>query len=244
MIRRLGMFAVLAFVATTSSAEAGIFGFFERLSGPGPFIVLGAPVPFGCFGASQTEVEKILPDVRAQFSQLPNASSDEFNSYINEQATKLVKPRWRRSWNCRSASPQGTNLILGADVLFMWTRDNDLVAADSRRIHAFSVIPYLDVHLNESLEIGAGLGFMRFTSPDETFDPFSKAALQPLRVTYRFLAPFHKSPLAELPMLRIAATALPRLNGSDFGGNDADFKDSGEISWSASLMLDLSRLKR
>lgn len=239
---RLTVVTALVFVLG-GTAHAGVFGWIEKLSGPGPFLVTGEAIPLWCRGIKDKDLRQTEADLANGLFRSQNQGLGA-KEVIHDAALKVAKPTWFTTYNCRSAAQDAPYLVAGGDVLVMWTHDNPFTSESNSTIIGFSLIPYLDVHVNRYVDIGTGFGATRFSGTG--FDSFWKPTYQPLRVTFRPLVPLGRKKIFEALLFRVTATSYGKMRGSDFGTNPngISYKQDGEFVWGTVVMLDLSRLIR
>ncbi|HSC27417.1 MAG TPA: hypothetical protein VLD67_09095 [Vicinamibacterales bacterium] len=212
------------FSATPASAQDGFWRWLERLSGPGPYHGWGVSVTPLCFGVVKKDRLAADPDRGGPVEPFLDigcgkASRNDFRAML----------RFEFAW-------------LGAD-------DNKLEydgdrTRDELKTNAFSFIPAVDFGVTRWLEIGAGMGFIRFTG--DAFDSFSKPAIQPLRVRakpllFRRNLPTEQKLAYPLEFLQIeyVVTLIPDgFEAQDFGAVPGTFSTGTEFLSSVSVVVD------
>lgn len=227
---RGGALAILVVTASPLPASAAV-GWLERLSGPGPFKGVQYAFPIACYGW------KVLPadggDARDQ--QAPRSEGE---------------PSLFLDYDCSRADHRQMRVVLGVDVASLATNDNPLVytgpaANDKPGVRAFLLVPYASVPLGLAFEAGAGIGFVRFTDRDSEDVDFSstKLLIQPIRLTFKPLAPFSDSTRWEFLQFALNGTLIAqKIEDTDFGAVPGTFREPTEMLWQATIRIDVGKL--
>jgi hypothetical protein len=133
------------------------------------------------------------------------------------------------------------------DVAWLWGKNNLRYPAGvtvPENVRAFSWLAAVDVAAQPWLEIGAGLGSIRFSNTPA--DSFSKPAIEPIRVIWKPLA--MKSGAAdwlEAFQIRYRGIVLPSgFTAEDFGAVPGTFDAGAEFINSVSFVVNLANLLR
>jgi len=246
------LLVLILVMGVTQPAEAGLFGWIERLSGPGPFYAVGFPFPVACRGLRDSSEKQIRNELAELLDVMfppvlvkDDPTKEELAKKIRQdrihEAVRSVTPRsWFPAWNCRGADRHGAYLIFGWDFLYLWTHSTNPATATKEPVRAWSIVPYIDVRLNQFVELGLGFGFTHFYGP--AFGCFTRPTFEPLRVTFKPIAAISRGKYAEFVQARMTATTFGKIRSSDFDNSVESFTDSGHWTWGAMVMLDFSRV--
>jgi hypothetical protein len=213
-------------------------GWLERLSGPGPFRGQVIDHRFLCI---------TLPkEARAAHDSLPDTSA------IKDLIIPLGDRAWLTAVGCsaidvalrdpRRAEPR---LEVGIDLQLLHSAANALdysqpgnAGPSDIGLRTFGVTA--DLRVNRVLDVGIGVGRAWFRSTTGTpFDGFSRAVLQPLRVSVRPLAFLSNASSSEAIVIRFDATKFQgTFTAVDFGAAPGTFNEPGEITWAWSIRID------
>ena len=241
---RLTVVAVLVFILG-GTAHAGVFGWIEKLSGPGPFGMVGEATPIWCHGLAQADVtrnELEISQGRAH-PELSRISDVKLrDQLIHVTALNETRRQWFVTYNCRAAAQDSRYVVVGSDFLIMWTHQNQFAPPDDQLVLGLSAIPYVDVRLHRFVEIGAGFGFTRFSG--QGLDTFWRPTYQPLRLTFRPLDGTKAPAFFRALLFRATVTGYGKFQASDFGSNPngISYKNDGKLVWGVGVLLDVSRL--
>jgi hypothetical protein len=257
-MKKLLVLVTLTFIGTAGQVEAGrgFFGWMEKFSGPGPFLVIGHDVPFRCYGVRRADAARVAEVIRQDLENQvkaafgkgggtePGSPSEDrrpdaellkridAERYSREVAATSLQPEWIKWKNCNHATPYARNLEFGADVQLMWAKEDETEPFVHGSIWGFGVLPYFDVQASRSIQVGAGFGFLAFDG--ETFDGFARPLLQPLRLTFKLSSPNEQRGVR----FRVTATALTKVDGTQFGLPRTAFEDALEVQIAGLLIVD------
>jgi hypothetical protein len=228
------------FTPSIGSAQIGR-GWLERLSGPGPFrgwpVVELHPICISAPDDDPKEVARVLD---------ANRDSPDYR-----EASRFVRPLGGRTWlsplNCHFLDRdehrieigfQFSPLHSGANPLDYSERPEDADTRINLRMYVFTG----DIRVNRVLDVGAGLGFGRFSSRGDLFDSFTRLVGQPMRLTTRPLAILVNSrKWGEAVLLQFDGTRFSGgFTAADFGARPGTFDDPGEMLWTWSAKVDLT----
>lgn len=222
-------------MAPEAAAQRGILGWLDKLSGPGPFTLVGAEIEVACYGVDRFARPGVQPGAQAQV----RASGGPDTSSL-----------WVLDPGCFRADRRRPRASLVAQFAGFFNGDNPLLySSGSGRersgsdVGGFLFIPAVDVSLNRFVDVGAGLGLIRFSGDD--FNAFTRGAIQPFRVTLRPLAGIGKGgdgPRNEWLQVRATGLLIGRLEAVDFGAIPGTYTESGEFQWQVQLLIDLGSL--
>jgi hypothetical protein len=210
--------------ARPASAQAGFIRWLEKLSGPGPFVGAGLEVYGLCYGLRVADPGE-TPD--------PNR-------------------KWFWDGNCRRASRDQQRLTVGVQFSKL-VGDNGLlydetVPEDLRdSVGATLFLGSADLGVMRALDVGAGVGFVRFTGMPSA--GFTRVALEPLRVTWKPLtmrsrgadsAAMYKR---EWLQVRLVMTVLPGgFDAEDFGAIPGSYSSGTEVQANMYLIVNVANL--
>ena len=215
-IRTLMLLGAFALWPSVASAQWGWLEFLEELSGPGPFKGYTVGLRLVCTRA----------DDRGTLS------TSAWGLCLSDN-----DPRFRQLVELRGA--------------YLWTGEGDRprfedAPADKRAVKAFRLESTAAVRLSPMLDIGAGVGFVRFWG--EGFDPLWRPSLIPISVTF---TPFAigvnpnaaGSALKRAFKIRLEEKYFPiGFTGADFGHPESSYTTDGDWVFSAGLVVDVGFL--
>lgn len=217
-IRLLLLLGVFAMWPSTASAQRGFWDWIEGLSGPGPFHGYSFGYRLFC--------------------------TKEFDG--RDQRLYNVDPR------CfNDGDPNIRQMI---DIRFgrFSSNDNPRFAStpsdpqpDRREVELFKLEPSAAVRLNPMLDVGIGLGFVRFSG--EGFESFWRTTLTPLKVSIAPLAlrvpPNVRGKWSRLIKLHYDVTYFPEgFTGADFGNTKTTYSTASDWARSFGVELDFGVL--
>lgn len=232
-----GLLVVLGSLGTVpeAAAQRGILGWLDKLSGPGPFTLVGAEIEVACYGVDRFA----KPGAQAGATAQVQAGGGTDTSSL-----------WVLDPGCFRADRRRPRASLVAQLAGFVNGDNPLLyngASGPERsgsdVGGFLFLPAIDVSLNRFVDVGAGLGLIRFSGDD--FNAFTRGAIQPFRVTVRPLAGIGKGgdePRNEWLQVRATGLLIGRLEAVDFGAIPGTYTESGEFQWQVQLLIDLGSL--
>jgi hypothetical protein len=214
--------------ARPAEAQAVFIRWLEKLSGPGPFTGLGFELYGICYGVPKGDPRDTDPPTTA-------ASRNWFVDINCGRASR------------GSADERGLNInraAIGLHYSRMWG-DNELqydpaVPEDQTdRVTASLLMGIADFGLIRALDVGAGVGFIRFSGTPAP--AFSKLTFEPIRVTFKPIALKRAGAYRhEALQLRVVMTVLPGgFDAEDFGALAGTFKSNTEIQGNLYLLLNL-----
>src|SRR3954469_285061 len=96
------LLVLILVMGVTQPAEAGLFGWIERLSGPGPFYAVGFPFPVACRGLRQSGEDRTAKDLEKLLKAMfPPVQADEGTKV---RADQIQQDRFDQA--VRSATPR------------------------------------------------------------------------------------------------------------------------------------------
>jgi hypothetical protein len=220
-----GVVALLGLSAAPEvHAQRGIWGWLERLSGPGPFTVLGAEVEVACFGRwIQTVDGKTMSTEEGVFGT-PTLKWP-FGCYDLDRS----KPR--------------ASLVVGVARLSTDTNPlqyDDATAARPGRVKGLVLMPAFEIGLHRAVDVGLAVGLVRFSG--DRFDSFTRVVYEPVRLTVKPIAAVRKERWAEVLQFHLRAAVIGDLDARDFGAVPGTFREERELLWSPSVVVDLGAL--
>lgn len=228
---------VLACVLRPASASAISFiDWLEKLSGPGPMMGLTLEADLVCDVWDR--------DLRTTAGVSASLAPQGANRTMHK-----VTPShpWTRECWAREVSPDDRRTTLSAEFSFLNTGkanlpyDPPIVEGKRTAVHAFRAIVAVDVRLHRALDIGAGVGVIRFWG--DRFDPFYRSVIQPARLRVRpLLIPSARlGHFGEALTLTGTLSTIGTLRAADFGAT-GDFSSEGELNTGFSASVDVFRL--
>lgn len=232
----LGLF-VLAFVPGDALAAVG---WLEKLSGPGPFVGWQVNVPFACYG----------------FQDAPWPAASEGRASIDQTAPAAGgdQRQLRVNYDCLMASADNWSIKFAVDVGRLSSTENELPypGVDDRlkpNVNALVLMPSASLSfgrftddMGSVIDVGVGVGAVRFSDDGNFFDAFWKPAFQPVRVAIRPLALFRKGVRWEFLEIGLNATIIGgEMTAADFGAAGS-FQESNELVWNRAIRVDLFKL--
>jgi hypothetical protein len=222
-------------MAPEAAAQRGILGWLDKLSGPGPFTLVGAEIEVACYGVRRLATRDTPTDAAAQ---------------VQASGGPDMSSLWVLDPGCYRADRRRPRASLVAQFAGFFNGDNPLLYGEGSvrersgsDVGGFLFIPAIDVSLNRFVDVGAGLGLVRFSGDD--FNAFTRGAIQPFRVTLRPLAGIGDggaAPGNEWLQVRATGLLIGRLEAADFGAIPGTYTESGEFQWQVQLLIDLGSL--
>ena len=228
-------------------------GWFERLSGPGPFG--GFDFDFRqCLDSREKRLEKVI-----EFLEKNGGSQAEIDRLTgmleagrqppDQLGTTTAGGGGAASWNCSRSrnrfrlSPAAFSTNVG----MFWSSKNNMTygpeVAGSDKVKAVKIVEGFDLALHEVLDVGIGTGVVIFWG--ERFDPLTKWLIQPIRLTFFPLTPFGEDDRLELLYVRISGNVMPfGFKDTDFGAIPGTFDVGAEWLWDITVSLDVTKFKK
>lgn len=238
-MRHVAAFVVIALAcvlvpAQRAEAQTSIMEWLERLSGPGPFEGPGIHVNFACYGYKKESAIAADPEITTEAAH----------------AKVIAAQRWFPDFGCGKAARNLVRISVGAHVAWL-SGDNNLsydpsVPADETRdVDAHLYQGTVDFGLHRSVEVGFGAGFVRFSQLP--VDPLMRAALQPIRLTWKPFAMFGRTGgnlygREALHVQFIGSWFPGGFKAEDFGAIPGTFDSGNEIQASLGVGVDVLAL--
>ena len=210
--------ATLALCPTSAFAllDGGFFRWWDSLSGPGPFNGVVIDAMLVCYGSHFTG--KPSPD--------PNVSNDGYTTEV------FINP------GCLQARRDRRRISVGLQWAALWSERNDLPYESGRKAPQVKAYPFMIVAhygLNKGIDVGAGVGVVKFSGDGFGFTRF---IFEP-RVSVRPFALLSKKPnpplITDIIDLRVFATAIPgTIDAADFGATGS-WRSEGEMQYGFSI---------
>ena len=216
-----------------AEAQAGFIRWLEKLSGPGPFYGPGFDLYGFCYGIKKN-------------------SSIDYDLTDEQLRTNTYAPSWFWNVNCGKANRTSRRLTIGVQDPKLWGDNNleyDATVPEDQRdtVTATIFLGSADFGVDRSLDVGAGLGFVHFTGTPA--GGFSRAVLEPLRVTFKPLT--MRRATASGPNLyrrewlqfRLVMTVLPGgFDAEDFGAIPGSYPSGTEVQANLYIIVNATNL--
>jgi hypothetical protein len=226
------VFACILIPARSAEAQGGLMEWLERLSGPGHFEGLTVPVKLFCYG-------------------LHKASSDADDPQTAEERKNLGPPAFRFQPGCGRTYRGLVRMDIGFEASWMFG-DNTLqydpsVSPDNTdTVNAQIYAGTFDVGVHRALEVGLGVGVMRFSGLPVS--SFNRMFLQIGRITWKPLAMFPADTprgryFQEFLQVRFIGRWMPDgFDAEDFGAIPGTFESGPEIQSGVAVGVDFFAL--
>jgi hypothetical protein len=239
-------------LATATPADAWLGdGWFERLSGAGPFRGLNVDLRLLCIASPDSP-----PDAR--FAPTGERTPERMLADNNIARAGTFPKRgdagvWVTVFGCHFLNRDEPRLELGFSYSRMSAKGEENLLDYSHRpgltpededVRFNSFMLSADLRVNRIFDVGTAIGRGSFSSPANLFGSFSKLVFEPVRVTVRPLSTVLKnSRLVEMLLIRGEGRMFKGgFTDADFGARPGSYSEPGEIVWGWSLVFDLSTL--
>jgi len=195
------LLALLCPAPVAASVGGEFIRWLDSLSGPGPFNGIGFDVLFVCYGTSRS------------------SNRDTAEPFIDA--------------GCLDARRTNKRIGVGFQAAKLWSERNDLPYDPARspgpQVHAYPLMIVADYGLNKGIDVGAGVGVVKFSGDGFGFTRF---ILEP-HLSVRPFALLSKDsdppPLAEVLEIKVFATGIPgTIDAADFGAT-GPWRSTGEF---------------
>lgn len=212
---------VAATLMTPRQSEA-VIGWLEELSGPGPFLAVQLPA------------DRVICIARGSNENLGVASA--WGSARDKSAAQAA---------CARDDPRGVKAFVSVEFPIGRSRENQLFPQDPKgdrnRVTLIGVRPVFFVRATPGVDLGAGIGFTRFSG--DAFDSFTRVTI-PLRARIVPAAFNGKASRATALYIALQGDLYPKMfTAADFGAR-GNWTEDNDFQVSVFLGLDILRLFR
>jgi len=223
-IAAVGILMVGIVLASARPASAqGFWRWLESLSGPGPSHGGGIEIAVLCTGFAKDRAVDA------------DATATSRRTFASLSCGRLARNRVRTTVGFAASFLSGDNTL-------QYDPGTPVDQTDTVRISTWMGI--VDIGVHRAVEIGFGAGVMRFSHLPVS--PFTRLAIQPVRVSWKPLAmrstgDARRDYRNEFLVVRLDATVIPGgLEAEDFGALPGTFKTPrGEILGSYSILINV-----
>jgi hypothetical protein len=237
-------------IATPADAWLGD-GWFERLSGPGPFRGFSIDLRLLCLASPDSPPNPTFAP--AGEKTITDMLNDNRIARAGTFPQRADAGAWVTVFGCHFLTRDEPRLELGVQYSRMNAKGDENLLDYSHRpgvtpqdedVRFNSFMLTADLRVNRIFDVGAAIGRGSFSSPANVFSSFSKLVFEPVRITVRPLSTVLKNNrLVEALLIRGEGRMFKGgFTDVEFGARPGSYVEPGELAWGWALVFDVSTI--